>query len=278
MPGKQSRSVSEILQAALTLADKSAVGRDKVKLLMAEILGSLPALPLSVKTELRAEQEQLFNTCFQRLLRHEPLQYILGSAEFYGLKLKVTPAVLIPRPETEGLVAWVLQDNPAAAKILDIGTGSGAIALALKFHNPSYRITATDVSQQALQIAKQNAEDLHLEITLVQADIFPDSGDEFDIIVSNPPYISSHEMKLLPEEVAAFEPLISLLAGEDGLEYYRRILTRSKQYLRQHGRIYFEIGEKQASALHELASELGYHHLLFRQDLASKDRYLRIIL
>jgi len=272
-----SKPLSEVFRQALLQAEKQGVPAHKVKLLLAEITeSSLPSLLLDKDKYLTPEQSSSFELCLQRLVRHEPIQYILGKAEFYGLTLQVNEHVLIPRPETEGLVEWVFLQNRGQQNILDIGTGSGAIAIALKHLNPDYRLSATDISSAAVRLAQSNAGQLGLTITFYQADLFPPKPAIFDVIVSNPPYISTSEYMGLDDEVQLYEPKLALIAGKDGLSVYRRILAQAKQFLKPGGRIYLEIGETQAKDIADIALKHGFKTVDMKQDLAGRDRYLRI--
>src|SRR4051794_37752635 len=180
--------------------------------------------------ELSETQRAAYDTCIARRLCHEPVQYIVGQQEFYGLSLKVTPAVLIPRPETEHLVEAVLKLLPAnkPLKIVDIGTGSGAIAIALAAHLPQAAITAIDISPEALGVAATNARkyDLADRITFLQSDLLSALDSEagsFDAIVSNPPYVAETDRPSLHPQVRDFEPATALYAGATGLDVYRRL-------------------------------------------------------
>jgi release factor glutamine methyltransferase len=275
--GNPSRLLSDIYLKAVRNAEKHGVAEHKVKLLYAEIINStVPASLLNLDKSLTQEQETRFDICLQRLNRHEPIQYVLGKADFYGLTLRVNEYVLIPRPETEGLVEWILQQNVGQQSILDIGTGSGAIALALKHLNSVCQVSATDVSHEAIRLAKVNARQLGLEVTFYQADLFPPKLIQFDVIVSNPPYVSTSEYQTLDYEIRLYEPKLALLAGKDGLSFYRRILTRVNRYLKPGGKLYFEIAETQAEAISEFAYKCGFQTTLLKQDLAGRDRYLCI--
>lgn len=216
----------------------------------------------------------------QRLLNHEPVQYILGKAPFCGLDLLVNPEVLIPRPETEELVHWILELERESVHMLDIGTGSGCIALALAARRPDFTIRGIDVSEQALLTARQNAEALNLRLNFEQSDILQiplvAAGSLFDLIVSNPPYVMDHEQVSMAPRVTQFEPAKALFVpDEDPLLFYRAILHFSGKQLKGGGRIYFEINEKQGLHLLNLMHEFGYSGLEIRKDLHGKDRFVK---
>lgn len=196
-----------------------------------------------------------YKALIERRAKREPLQYILGETEFWGLKFKVTPDVLIPRPETELLVEEALK-FPEAKTILDIGTGSGCIAVSLAKHLPEAKVVATDISKESLEVAKQNAEKNGVadRIEFVASDIAPwlffeTQERKFDLIVSNPPYIDPLELDLLQTEVSRHEPRRALDGGKDGMEIVEKILKEAPDFLKSPGRLMLEVGEGQAEAL-----------------------------
>ena len=208
------------------------------------------------------QQEALEEECkfveeiYTKLADHIPAQYIIGHAEFFGMQLKVDERVLIPRPETEELVELILAENlKENLKVLDIGTGSGAIALALAKSRPDWTITASDISQDALDLASKNAEIQSLNIFLKKSDCFSEISSKYDIIVSNPPYISRSDESEVGLNVLHSEPHLALFADEDGLAIYRRIAEDSKDYLNDGGKIYLEIGYKQGQSVPALFKE-----------------------
>lgn len=225
-----------------------------------------------------------------RLLKGEPIQYVLGYSEFYGLRLKVNKSVLIPRPETEELVDWIINEckGEAPLNILDIGTGSGCIAIALKKNLPQSTCIAIDVSENALRVAGENARlneaDIHflkLDILSENPSLFPGylAGDDpnFQIIVSNPPYIPDHERASMHKNVVEFEPHEALfVADEDPLQFYAAIAEFSKTNLSPGGRIFFEMSEQQGSSLASLMKTFGYQHVDIRKDLNGKERMMCI--
>jgi release factor glutamine methyltransferase len=222
--------------------------------------------------ELSATQRTAYEDSIARRLHHEPVQYITGQQEFYGLKLKVAPAVLIPRPETEHLVEAVLKLLPAnqPLKIADIGTGSGAIAIALAIHLPQATITALDVSAEALAIATANAREHKVadRISFLQSDLLSalDRGAEaFDAIVSNPPYVAETDRDTLHPQVRDHEPATALFAGETGLDIYRRLIPQAHTALKPNGLLALEIGHDQQNAVAALLQT--WHNLSFVNDL-----------
>jgi release factor glutamine methyltransferase len=209
--------------------------------------------------KLTPNEQSRFEKKIARRLRHEPLQYITGEQEFYGLLLHVTPAVLIPRPETEHLVEAVLKLLPAdkPQRIADIGTGSGAIAIALAAHLPHAAITALDISTEALTVAQANAHTHNVasRIQFHQSDLLSGLSREtqtFDAIVSNPPYVAESDRETLHPQVRNYEPATALFAGETGLEIYRRLIPEALLALKPNGLLALEIGYGQQIALTSL--------------------------
>ena len=208
------------------------------------------------------QQEALEEECkfveeiYMKLADHIPAQYIIGHAEFFGMQLKVDERVLIPRPETEELVELILAENlKENLKVLDIGTGSGAIALALAKSRPDWTITASDISQDALDLAMENANNQDLTLSFIKSNCFSEISSKYDIIVSNPPYISRVDEAEVGLNVLHSEPHLALFADEDGLAIYRRIAEDSKDYLNDGGKIYLEIGYKQGQSVPALFKE-----------------------
>lgn len=226
------------------------------------------------------ERIQRYQDALLRLINHEPIQYISGYAYFMGDRYQVTPATLIPREETQGLVERalkVLEDEEASQRVLDIGTGTGIIAIELKKAFPEMEIWASDLSTEALQVAKANAEARHLEIRFIQSDLFQelDPEKQFDVIVSNPPYIGEEELDVMDMSVKKYEPSMALFAEQDGLAIYRGIAQALPQYLAVDGQALFEIGYRQGSALIELFQKaLPQAKIWVEQDYLGKDRYL----
>ena len=204
----------------------------------------------ALQQEVTKEEELFVEEIYQQLAAHKPAQYIIGQADFYGMQLKVDERVLIPRPETEELVELILAENPETnLSVLDIGTGSGAIALALAKNRPDWSVTAADISQEALDLASENAKNQKLNIFFKKSDCFGEISEKYDIIVSNPPYISRKDASDVGLNVLHSEPHLALFADEDGLAIYRRIAEDAKDYLEDGGKIYLEIGYKQGQSV-----------------------------
>ena len=207
----------------------------------------------TLQQEATEAEKQFVEEIYKKLAAHIPAQYIIGHAEFFGIQLKVDERVLIPRPETEEIVDLILTENPEKnLKVLDIGTGSGAIALALAKNRPDWSVTAADISEDALELATENAKRQNLDLTFIRTDCFSEISSKYDIIVSNPPYISRSDEVEVGLNVLHSEPHLALFADEDGLAIYRRIGEDSKDYLNDGGKIYLEIGYKQGQSVPNL--------------------------
>ncbi len=244
-------------------------------------------LYLNYDRPLTAEELQRFKRLLQRRLRWEPLQYILGETEFMSLPFKVNPDVLIPRPETEILVEKVLEfcqsqfSNKLEIHILDIGTGSGCIAISLARYLSNAQITALDISPEALKIARENAllnqVDNRLDFVLfdfLNTDIPRNWFNKFHVIVSNPPYIARHEFDSLPKEVKDFEPPIALLDGGDGLTFHRKISETAPRLLKAEGIVAVELAMGQAEKVKPLFAEKGFKKITIFTDLTGIERVL----
>lgn len=231
-------------------------------------------LILRLRQEISEEDEILLKNIFDQLSRHIPPQYIIGKTYFTDLELRVDERVLIPRPETEELVNLILSENEREnLKLLDIGTGSGAIALSLKKARPSWQVFASDISSDALNLANQNAKDNNLEISFQKSDIFSAIDGKFDIIVSNPPYIAYDDKDEVGINVLTSEPHLALFAEEDGYALYRQIIEQVATYLTFTGKLYLEIGYKQGAGLTNLLqSHFPNARVRVLKDMFGKDR------
>jgi len=235
------------------------------------------------KTEVIGFAESLkIKAIVHRLRQFEPIQYILGETHFFGLPLKVTPAVLIPRPETEELVDLILKENAGNnCRVLDIGTGSGCIALALKSRLKNAVISGVDISATALEIARSNSEMNGLEVGFFNADILNWQLYEwplFDVIVSNPPYVTESEKKLMHKNVLDFEPSGALFVNDsDPLLFYRHIAQFALEKLNVNGMLYFEINENFGPETEKLLVGLGFESIEVVADIQGKNRFVRAI-
>jgi len=228
-------------------------------------------------TETEAEK---FQKAILRLQNHEPVQYIIGETEFYGLPFKVNKHTLIPRPETEELVEWILSGFPpsGARGILDIGTGSGCIAISLAKNLPNAKISALDISEEALKIAEANAKLNKVEVNFFQTDILAAETlpKKYDVIVSNPPYVRELEKKQMQQNVLKYEPHSALyVKDEDPLLFYRAISRLAKKHLNPNGKLFFEINEYLAYEMTELLKAEGFKNIEIKKDIYGKDRMLK---
>lgn len=233
---------------------------------------------LKLQTAVRQEEREQLKAIQKQLLAHKPAQYIIGSSDFHGLTLKMDERVLIPRPETEELVELILSENlEGSLSVLDIGTGSGAIALALASSRPDWHITASDLSSDALALAAENAQSCGLNPTFVQSDCFEAIIGSFDIIVSNPPYISEADKDEVGLNVLTSEPHMALFAEEDGYAVYRKIAEQAGEHLTEKGKIYLEIGYKQGVGVKELFKKnFPKKRIRVMKDQFGKDRMVAV--
>lgn len=251
---------SALVYGAAQLGALPTAGRDAELLLMHVLACDRTYLLTHPETQLTAEQYAVYDAWLTRRARHEPVQYIVGEQEFFGLKFRVTPDVLIPRPETEHLVEAALArtDRDASLHIADVGTGSGAIAVALAHAFPRARVTALDISAAALAVAQENAESHGVgdRIRFLESDVLEAvAGEQFDMIVSNPPYVAEGEE--LEPQVRDYEPGSALFAGPEGLDVYRRLIRQAQAALKPDGWLLLEIGHGQRGAVAQLLAGWG---------------------
>jgi release factor glutamine methyltransferase len=257
------------LDAEVLMAEAAGVTREAV------ITGSIDLSPAILKR---------FDALVARREKREPVAYILGHKEFYSLDFEVTPAVLIPRPETEFVVGAALEflADKADARVIDIGTGSGAIAIAIAVNAPRTRVTALDISADAIAVASRNARRHRVEgrVTFRRADCFDvlDGGpalEHFELIVSNPPYLDEAEIASLEPEVRGFEPRVALSSGTGGLDILRRIVSGSLAHLVRNGGLIMEVGMGQAAAVAKIVEDAGVGTVAVINDFAGHPRVVR---
>ena len=257
-----------------TIVDASGLPRHEALRLLAAVRGSGGGPVLSGRETMSHAERAEFDRLVERRRKGEPLQYIEGTAAFGPIEVIVDPRVLIPRPETEQLWERVVAAMDGSETVVDVGTGSGAVALGIKHAHPGARVIATDVSDGALAVARVNAKRLGLDIELRLGDIYQALGADavglIDVIVSNPPYIAEHEWRRLPDDVRR-EPRRALVGGRDGLDVVRHLIRGAPDVLRKGGRIYLEIGEEQGDAVLAMlpASVCG----TIEKDLLGRDRF-----
>ena len=238
-------------------------------------------ISLNASEAIPSEITSKYKNALERLKRSEPIQYIIGSTEFYGLPFVVNQDTLIPRPETEELVEWILENKRKKVKILDIGTGSGCIAIALAMMNPEAEVTALDISKKALDIARKNADRNDVEVGFLQTDILTVTTlpDHYDIIVSNPPYVREQEKNLMHDNVLLYEPDSALYVSEaDPLKFYRAICRLALHHLKPDGVLFFEINEYLGKEMESLLTEEGFQNIEVHRDFRDKDRFIRCTL
>jgi len=249
-------------------------------------------LALNPEMEMDALQLIKWESALSELKNQKPIQYIIGQTEFYGLPLLVNENTLIPRPETEELVEWIIVESSKSAvvslKILDIGTGSGCIAISLAKNLPNAEVFAVDVSEKALAFAKKNAEINKIEVNFVNADILsvtnlnelPTSNFQlpthFDIIVSNPPYVRNLEKAEIKPNVLEFEPHLALFVEDtDALLFYRKIADLASKNLSENGKLFFEINQYLGKETAELLEDLGFKSIELKKDIYGNDRMIQ---
>jgi release factor glutamine methyltransferase len=253
--------------------------------LILEAKHQLQRVDLALQPELAFSESELktWSSILEQLKKEIPIQYILGVTHFYGLEFEVNSAVLIPRPETEELVDLIIQNSKSKAqnsklKILDIGTGSGCIAVALAKNLPNAQVFALDVSEQALSTAKKNAGLNQVPIQFLHQSILEteDLGQQFDIIVSNPPYVRELEKQEIKKNVLDNEPHLALFVEDnDALIFYRKIAQLAQKNLNPQGQLYFEINQYLGQEMLDLLQELGFKNSELRQDIYGNDRMIQ---
>lgn len=221
------------------------------------------------------------NDILTRLQKYEPIQYIIGMEDFCGLQFQVNRSVLIPRPETQELVYWICKDNPTGElHILDIGTGSGCIPITLAKQLPHAHISSWDISEEALRTAERNCQLNGVKVKLIQKDVLTAETDDktYDIIVSNPPYITEKEKVQMEANVLNWEPSLALFVPDaDPLLFYRRIAELGRNILKESGKLYFEINREYGTETKKMLKELGYHNMELKKDLFGNDRMIKAI-
>jgi len=274
-------TVLESLTLSTDFLEKKGIESPRLnaELLLAEIL-ECKRLDLYLKFDqpLKENEVDKYREWISRRGKFEPLQYITGKVEFYGLQFKVTRDVLIPRPETEILVEEIIKfcKGKSGLKILDIGTGSGNIPIALAKNLNGVQITTVDVSDDAIEVAKENAvmNGVESEINFILSDVnhYTTETDLFDIVISNPPYISAEEYPTLQKEITEYEPAIALTDLNDGLYFYRVISEKSKSFLKSGGNIFLEIGQGQKEDIEKILSANEFTEIHFIKDYQQIDR------
>ena len=231
---------------------------------------------LADEIDLNESNQNLFSSALERLKTHMPIQYVLGKTTFMNLEFKVNSSVLIPRPETEELVRLMLKEDLDGKEVLDIGTGSGCIAISLTKNLHNAKVSALDISKDALEVALENAELNNVNIEFIHADIFEYQSDKkYDVIVSNPPYVLESEKMLMKQNVLNYEPEIALFVDDiNALKYYESVIKFSLNNLNSQGQIFFETNENYKDELNKLAQNYEYNIIEFKLDINDKNRFL----
>ncbi len=276
-------TVLESLKLSTEYLEKKGIesARLNAELLLAEIL-NCKRLDLYLKFDqpLKENEVDIYREWILRRGKFEPLQYIIGRVEFYGMQFKVTRDVLIPRSETEILVEEVINfaKDKSGLRILDIGTGSGNIPIALAKNLTNAEITSVDVSANAIEVAKENAllNNVESKVEFILSDIYhlKIETDLFDIVVSNPPYISAEEYPTLQKEIVDYEPSIALTDSNDGLNFYRTITEKSKSFLKKEGKIFFEIGKEQFDDVEKILLKNNFLNIKITKDYQQIERVI----
>ncbi|SHM62316.1 peptide chain release factor N(5)-glutamine methyltransferase [Flavobacterium chilense] len=225
----------------------------------------------------------LWDSLLAQLKKEVPIQYLLGKTNFYGLDFEVNENVLIPRPETEELVEWIIKENSKLGgskkiKILDIGTGSGCIAISLAKNLPNAQVYALDVSKKALETAKRNAVNNRVDVTFLLLNILEEDAlkSDFDIIVSNPPYVRNLEKEEIKKNVLDYEPHLALFVEDnDALVFYRKIATLAQKNLLENGQLYFEINQYLGREMNDLLEQMDFKDIELRKDIYDNDRMMK---
>ena len=275
--------IKDVLIKANSILNENSIddANMKSRILLSDLLGkNKEYLMIHADDEIEEGLSNIFFERIDRLKNHEPLQYIINKQEFMGFDFYVDKNVLIPQPDTENLVEEVIflteklrKNEKVELRILDLCTGSGAIAISISKLIRNCLVYASDISQDALKIAEENSSRNQANVMFFESDLFEKISElyKFDIIVSNPPYIESDTINSLSEEVKN-EPILALDGGEDGLDFYRKIVKGAKKYLNQNGYLALEIGYNQRVEVEKILEENGYKNIYSRKDLAGNDR------
>lgn len=255
--------------------------RLEAELLLGHVLQS-DRVRLLIDSERPLSPDELseYRALIQRRRKREPIAYILGQREFFGLPIRVDPRVLIPRPDTEVLVETALRRTAHLdlhGKALDVCTGSGCVALAFASRRPTWEVYASDLSDAAVEVARDNTLRLGLPVVVRRSDLFEAWDQRFDLISANPPYITGEELPTLPPDVRDYEPHLALFGGEDGLDFYRRLATEAPPHLATDGVLATEVGYGQAPAVARLLQDAGFRHVQLERDYAGIERVVSAV-
>lgn len=268
-------------RASFLISEKN-LDEETAKLFLMEMFGfDNTHLLLHYRDEMKQEDVKRYFAWIDQYLNGQPAQYIIGETDFYGNRFKVDDRVLIPRPETEELVEWLLTDfaDQKDLKVLDMGTGSGAIAISISKEHPDWQVDAADISAKALQVAGLNNEMNKTNVRFIESDLFNAITEDYDVIISNPPYISEDEINYMDESVIEHEPKEALFAKNNGLFMYQKIADYIKiKKDTVHGSLYLEIGFKQTEAVTEIFTEsIPGCEVASRKDFFGNPRMIRVM-
>ena len=265
----------EFLESITPLYNKDEASSLYYMLCEESLSFSKSKLIIAEDIDLSVEETNHLYNCLERLKKHEPIQYVLGKTDFCKLNFFVNKSVLIPRPETEELVNIILKSQLDNKTILDIGSGSGCIAISLAKHSPKVKVTALDTSKDAIELSQRNAKENDVNIEFIVADILSYKSDKkYDIIVSNPPYVLEEEKDHMSKNVLEYEPELALFVkNDDPLKFYKAILDFAKNSLNKNGKIYFEINEKYKNEIKDLAYYYNYSNVDCKLDVFGKYRF-----
>ena len=270
-----------IIKYSKELETISDTPRLDVEILLEKALGDVDNLyiRLNLNKQVTKDEEELFKSLIEDRIKGRPIAYIVGNREFMGLDFYVKEGVLIPRPDTEPLVEELIElsSDKRNINILDIGTGSGAITISLAKYLPNSNVTSFDMYDIPLEVGKINAINNHVDdrITFIKSDVFSaieNTNTQFDVIVSNPPYIPKKDIETLHTQVKDYEPYTALEGGDDGLDFYRKITEQSRKYLKENGILAYEVGHDQAQAVSKIMKDNGYSKIYTKKDLQGIER------
>ncbi|MDB5271808.1 MAG: hemK [Chitinophagaceae bacterium] len=278
---KFSKELHQKTVASITVYDERE--RGAIAFLLLEYILGIEKTDIIANKEIAVshlKREQL-EEAIDRINQSEPVQYITGKTQFHDLTFKVNPSVLIPRPETEELVDIIIKENKGrkGLRIMDMGTGSGCIAVSLAYHLPEAEVLAVDISKSALYVAAENAAINHAKVTFVNDDILnlaETNSTKLDVIVSNPPYVRYSEKKEMQKNVLEYEPKLALFVDDnEALIYYEKIALFSARHLEAGGLLYLEINEMLGKETADLVASFGFNHIEIKNDLFGKPRFIR---
>ena len=275
MKDNKVRQLTLFLCKIMKISDFLKIDYDTTLIALSYILGNSKSyILLNQELELNSEQSHRLNDIINKRKKAYPLQYAIGEWEFYNLRLKVDERALIPRFETEIIVDYIIKSAMKKDRILDIGTGTGAIALSLGKHIVKSLVTGSDIEDKALSLARENKEITNISnVEFIKSDLFENIDGKFDLIISNPPYINKEDYDKLEKELY-FEPKSALYGGEDGLLFYKKIIRKAPDYLNDQGHLIFEIGYDQKEILNKLLKGQGFKSIINLRDFNDFDRFI----